>query len=102
MTTRRFSLTAAVATLSFVSSLKAQSTGIDRGYLGYEILEIYSSRRMIERFFTGVKPLSRERFGFLLLQPEREIGLTDDNTEEMSAALLTLSDTGSRSPRVSG
>lgn len=57
---------------------------------------------MIERFFTGVKPLSGERFGFLLLQAERDIGLTDDNTEETSAALLALSDSGSGSPKISG
>ncbi|MCH7619805.1 MAG: hypothetical protein IH880_08590 [Candidatus Marinimicrobia bacterium] len=57
---------------------------------------------MIERFFTVMKPHSGEGFGFLLLQAERDIGLTDDNMEETSAALLALSDTGSGSPRVSG
>ncbi len=57
---------------------------------------------MIEGFLTGVKPFSREHFGFLLLEVERDIGLIDDNMEETSAALLTLSDTGLRSPRISG
>lgn len=72
MTSRGFTLTATVAILTLVSSLKAQSTDIDPSYWGYEILDIYSSRGMIEGFFTGLKPLSRERFGFLLLQAERK------------------------------
>lgn len=50
---------------------RAQSTDVDPDYRGYEFLDILSSRGMIQGFQSGVKPLTRERFGELLLQAEK-------------------------------
>ena len=77
MTLIKISLT--IITLLFaLGTGRAQSTDVDPDYWGYDFLDILSSRGMINGYFNSVKPLTRNRFGELLLQAEKKYSADPD------------------------
>ncbi|MCH7886515.1 MAG: hypothetical protein IIA58_00955 [Candidatus Marinimicrobia bacterium] len=77
MTPNKISLT--IITLLFSIAVgRAQSTDVDPDYRGYDFLDILSSRGMISGFYNNVIPLTRERFGELLLQAEKKYSANSD------------------------
>ncbi len=60
------------------SNGRAQSTDVDPDYRGYDFLEILAGRGMLRGIYSGVRPLTRERFGELLLRAERRYSADPD------------------------
>ena len=58
--------------LLLYSSSSGQSTDIDPDHWGYDYLDMLSARGMIHGFSSGLKPITRERFGELLIMAERD------------------------------
>jgi len=55
----------------FINSTgNAQSTDVDTDHRGYEFLDILAGRGMLSGIYSGVNPITRERFGELLLHAE--------------------------------
>ena len=77
MSLKKFPLTIIIL-LTALAVGRAQSTDVDPDYWGYDFLDILSSRGMINGFYNSVKPLTRERFGELLLQAEKKYSTDSD------------------------
>ncbi|MCH8927875.1 MAG: hypothetical protein IIB39_04070 [Candidatus Marinimicrobia bacterium] len=61
-----------IITLLLYSHSAAQSTDIDPNHWGYDYLDLLSARGMIDGFSSGLKPVTRERFGELLMMAEEK------------------------------
>ena len=60
------------------STSAGQSTDIDPDHWGYDYLDMLSARGMIHGFYSGLKPITRDRFGELLIMAEEKYSKSPD------------------------
>jgi len=84
----KFFISTFFITLLLYSNSSGQSTDVDPDHWGYDYLDLLSARGMIHGFYSGLRPVTRERFGELLIMAEARYSKTPALLSETEQRLL--------------